>query len=46
MSDDINSIRERLKGKYASQKWIERVNNMPDSQVVAIFKRLQRQHKV
>lgn len=38
--------REALKGVYSSQKWIDRVNKMPDAQVTAIYLNLKRQNKL
>lgn len=38
--------REELKKLYPSKKWAERVDNMPESQVAAIYLRLKNQGKI
>jgi hypothetical protein len=42
----ISQMREALKAAYKSKKWADRVNQMPDGQVYAIFRNLQSQGKV
>lgn len=42
----IDQMREAIKKAYRSPKWTRKVNNMPDNQVVAIFKNLKSQSKV
>lgn len=45
--DDILGKRELVKQAYPHSKtWHEKVKNMPDSQIVAIFLRLRSQRKV
>lgn len=39
-------MREALKGAFPSQKWLEKVNNMSDSQVVAVYFNLKQQNKL
>lgn len=39
----IDLIREAVKNAYRSRKWTNKVNNMSDSQLVAIYHRLQQQ---
>ncbi len=43
---NISQKREALKGAYSGEKWIEKVNNMSDEQVQAIYLRLKGQGKV
>ena len=38
--------REALKTVYSGAKWIQKVNKMPDDQVVAIYMRLKLQGKL
>lgn len=38
--------REALKSAYSGEKWIAKVNGMPDNKVVAIYLRLKTQGKV
>lgn len=38
--------RERLKKVYSSTAWSQRVDKMSDSQVIAIYRRLQAQGKI
>lgn len=44
--DDITQKREKLKTAYKSESWAQRVDGMPDEQVVAIYLRLHAQGKV
>lgn len=41
-----NITREALKKAYPSKKWAEKVNEMTDAQVVAVYFRLHREGKV
>lgn len=38
--------REAVKAAYSSQKWAHRVDQMSDSQVIAVYMRLKKQGKV
>lgn len=40
------SEREQLKGMYKNKTWAKKVDNMPEAQVIAIFKRLKAQGKL
>jgi hypothetical protein len=40
------SEREQLKTVYNSKAWARKVDNMPEAQVIAIFKRLKAQGKL
>lgn len=42
----IQQKREALKGAYPGKKWAEKVDNMSDSQVTAMYMRLKSQAKV
>lgn len=44
--NDIFRKRELVKQAYPHKTWALKVDNMPDSKVIAIFLRLQRQGKV
>lgn len=44
--DDVTKKREALKSVYHSESWVEKVKNMPDDQVVAVYLRLKAQNKV
>lgn len=45
--DDIFRKRELVKQAYPHSKtWTQKVKNMPDSQIVAVFLRLRRQGKI
>ena len=43
---DIQRKREMLKTAYRSKKWRDKVDAMPESQVVAVYIRLQSQKKI
>jgi hypothetical protein len=38
--------REMLKNAYPNKKWADKVDKMSDSQVIAVFRRLQSQNKL
>lgn len=38
---NINVIREKVKDMYPTASWVQRVNQMPDKQVYAIFRKQQ-----
>lgn len=42
----ITAKREAVKGAYKSSKWKQRVNTMPDDQILAIYHNLKTQNKV
>lgn len=42
----ITAKREAVKKAYRGNKWRQRVNKMPDEQIVAIYKNLKDQNKV
>lgn len=42
----VEQMREALKSVYRSPKWKRKVDNYPDNQVVAIYKRLKLQNQV
>jgi hypothetical protein len=42
----ITAKREAVKGAYGGNKWRQRVNNMPDEQIIAIYQNLKNQNKV
>lgn len=44
--DDVSKKREALKSVYPSKRWATKVNNMPESQVIAVYLRLKQQGKV
>lgn len=44
--DDISRKREALFAAYPGRRWRDRVMKMSDSQVVAVYMRLQSQGKV
>jgi hypothetical protein len=46
MSVPTLTMRAALKTVYKGRRWIAKVNKMSDEQVVAIYTRLQRQHKL
>lgn len=41
-----NSQREELKRAYPNKKWAEKVDKMPEDQVVAVYMRLRQQGKI
>ena len=44
--DDISKKREALYGAYPSKNWKQKVNEMSDSQVIAVYLRLKGQGKI
>lgn len=44
--DDIFRKRELVKQAYPTETWKEKVKNMSDSQIIAVFLRLRRQGKI
>lgn len=42
----VVQMRELVKGAYSGIKWINKVNDMSDGQVTAIFNRLRAQGKI
>lgn len=42
----ITKMREALKKVYSSDKWVQRVNHMSETQVEAIYLRLKQQNKL
>lgn len=44
--DDMSKKREAVMSAYINPTWRERVKNMTDSQVTAIFLRLKAQNKI
>lgn len=43
---NVMQQREALKGAYSGYKWIQKVKEMSDSQVTAVFLRLKSQNKI
>lgn len=43
---DVVLKREALKKVFPTQSWAEKVKNMPDSQVIAVYLRLKNQNKL
>lgn len=43
---DVQTMRRHVKGAYPGDKWANRVAKMNDSQIIAVFKRLQYQGKI
>ncbi len=44
--DAVSEKRELLKKAYRSKKWADKVDRMPEDQVVAVFLRLKSQNKI
>ena len=42
----VDRKREAIKAVYPSPAWADKVKKMPDTQVAAVFLRLQRQNKI
>jgi len=41
-----NREREQVKAAYPNPKWAQKVNDMSDNQVIAVYKRLRIQGKI
>lgn len=46
MADDISKKREAVKGAYKGKQWRDKVDAMPEDQVIAVYLRLQSQKKI
>lgn len=44
--NDIEKKREEMKKAYPGHKWIQKVKDMPDSQVIAVHMRLKKQNVI
>lgn len=44
--DDISAKREALMSVYRNRTWAEKVKNMSEAQVVAVYLRLKNQNKL
>lgn len=43
---EVARMREAIKAVYASPRWADKVNKMPEAQVFAVYARFKRENKI